>query len=423
MMKMCEKVLIFNLKKLLAQASSAGYSVTSSNSKNGIGITFQGYNDKMSLLIDTTTKFIPKAISETEVSTFEVLKEDLKETFYESLMAARELNGELFGKVLLDGQLPKFELYQEIDKITHEKLKNFSTQFIANLKVQVLAQGNLRRSEALSITNLILTNLNCGKLNKELQVKSRCFEMPQGETVLRARSLLLNDDNSYIRDFYQIGRDTLRCRCLARLIVAILNPKAYDYLRSREQLGYGVGVTFEEMGRVIGISIIVLSQESKHNYEEVGRKMKVFMDEIATKTIQDLTDDEFESFKDARIKLLSAEDLDLEVDFKRNGYEITDQEYIFDRNELAVKLTRNFTKSELQDFFKNFTAPEKIHKLSLQVIGNPKTAENLVKDNSREINLTLITEKLTEDEKVVTDIEAFQKGLNLYAVGHFVLDM
>jgi hypothetical protein len=86
----------------------------------------------------------------------------------------------------------------------------------------------------------------------------------------------------------------------------------------------GVAVQFEEKSRVIGINVLVLSQESKHAYEEVGRKMKIFMNDVSLKTIEELTDEEFESFKDARVKLLSAEDLDLNTEVKRNMYEITD---------------------------------------------------------------------------------------------------
>lgn len=414
-MKLYEKVLIFNLKKKLAQASSAGYSVTSANDKNGISLTFQGYNEKMSLLLDTTTKFMPKAVNETEASTLNVLKNEMKDSFYEQLRTSQGLNGDVMAKVLLDGHYPKFELYGEIDNISYEKLQSFTMEFFRALKVQVLVQGNMLKSETLNITNLVLANLDCEKLNEEIEIKSRCFEMPVGQTVLRVKSLLLNDDNSILRDFYQIGRDKLRDRCLARLVVAILNPKAYDYLRSKEQLGYGVGVQFEEKGRVIGVNVIVLSQESKHTYEEVGRKMKVFINEVAKKTIEELTDDEFQGFKDARIKLLSAEDLDLDTEIKRNWYEINDQEYKFDRNELAVKLTKSFTKAEFQEFFKTFFLSENVRKLSLQIIGD-KTASNLIPGD---VNLNYLTEKLDEEEKLVTDIKAFQRNLNLYSIGYF----
>jgi nardilysin len=415
MMKLYEKVLIFNLKKKLAQASSAGYSVTSANDRNGISLTFQGYNEKMSLLVDTTTKFMPKAVNETEASTLNVLKNEMKDSFYEQLRTSQGLNGDVMAKILLDGHYPKFELYDEIENISYEKLRNFTMEFFRALKVQVLVQGNMLKSETLNITNLVLTNLDCEKLNEEFEIKSRCYEMPLGETVLRVKSLLLNDDNSILRDFYQIGRDKLRDRCLARLVVAILNPKAYDYLRSKEQLGYGVGVQFEEKGRVIGVNVVVLSQESKHTYEEVGRKMKVFMNEVAKKTIEELTDDEFQNFKEARIKLLSAEDLDLDTEIKRNWYEINDQEYKFDRNELAVKLTKSFTKSEFQEFFKTFFLSENVRKLRLQIIGN-KTTSNLIPGD---VSLNYLTEKLDEDEKLVTDIKAFQRSLNLYSIGYF----
>jgi nardilysin len=421
-MKLYEKILAFNLRKKLAQASSAGYSLSLATERNGMVLTFSGYNDKMSLFVDAATKFMPKAVDETTESTFEVLKKDLKDTFYENLNTTVGFSNGVVEKLLIHESSPKHDLYHELDGISYENVKDFVAKFLKNLKVQILMQGNVKKADARAITQLILSNLKCEHLVDMFEVKSRCYQLPQGETVMRVRSLQVDDDNSIIRDYYQIGRDTLRSRCLARLVVAILNPKAYDYLRSKEQLGYGVGVQFEEKGRVIGINVLVLSQESKHTYEEVGKKMKTFMSEVALKTMNELTDEEFESFKDARVKLLSSEDLDLDTELKRNMYEITVQEYVFERNDLAVKLTKEFTKQELQEYFRSMIHPDKIRKLSTQVIGNRKKGEKETNGQDRFVGVEFITEKLNDDEKIITNFEDFHKNTYLYPIGVFQLE-
>lgn len=421
MMKVYEKILTFNLKRKLAQATSASYSMSTSTDKNGFALTFSGYNDKMSLFVDSATKFLPNALTETNESTFNILKKDLKDSFYEMLNSTAVFSNGIMEKLLIKDNFSRYELYHEIDNVTYEGLKEFAAKFFKNLKVQVLIQGNMRKSEGSAITQLVLNNLKCEHLVDMFEVKSRCYQVPQGESISRIKSLMVDDDNSLIRDYYQIGHDTLRARCLARLIVAILNPKSYDYLRSKEQLGYGVGVQFEEKGRIIGINVLVLSQESKHTYEEVGNKMRIFMNDVSLKTIEGLTDEEFESFKDARVKLLSAEDLDLNTEVSRNIYEINNQEYVFEKNELAVKLTKAFSKQELQEFFKSFTQAGNIRKLTVQVVGNRKKVEG-ADANDRFVGVEFITEKLNVDEKIITDFEAFHDTSYLYPVAGFQLE-
>lgn len=246
-------------------------------------------------------------------------------------------------------------------------------------------------------------------------MKSRGYQLPLGTNVLRMKSLMLNDDNSYIKNYYQIGPKTIRMTSLLRLLESILDPKAFDFLRSKEQLGYSVGVNVENNGEILALSIYVASQEHKHSYNEIYRKLDTFMNDIAKKAIDELTDEEFDSFKEARIKMLSAEDLEIEAEVGRNWNDIVRLEYLFSRLEKSIEITKTLSKSDLQDFFKSFTQPENMRKLSVQVIGNQQSEENsttLVKD----YNIEFLTDKLNDDESVIVNIEEFQSKLFLYPI-------
>lgn len=252
---------------------------------------------------------------------------------------------------------------------------------------------------------------------QEYELKTRGYQLPLGTNVLRMKSLLLDDDNSSIRNLYQVGPATIRKTCLLSLIESILHPKAFDYLRSKKQLGYSVGVDLENKGDVYGLCVFVSSQEHKHKFTEVQQQIETFMDEIATKAIDELTDEEFETFKEARIKMLSAEDLELDYEVGRNWREIKRLDYMFDRIELSIKVTKSLTKTDLQDFFKTFTQPENMRKLIIQVIGNqtqPESPQVNIKD--RELKVDFITNKLADDESVITSVEEFKKELFLYPV-------
>ena len=385
---------------------------------NGFGLNFNGYNDKLSLLIDMVTDFLKKCVSVTNEGNFKAIKEDLKQGYSERLLNQfGGLNAEYFTKALLKRHHTSLELYHEADNFTLEDLEHFSTKFFKKLSIEILVQGNMTRSQTLSVIEIVKTNLNVEPLSEDMELKQRCYQVPFGTTTLRIKSLQANDDNSYIKNFYQIGRDTIHIRDLTRLIEMILNPKAYDYLRTKEQLGYGVACQMEEKGGLIGISIIVLSQENKNSYKKVIAKMDHFMNEIAKKTIEELTDDEFMKFKDARIKRLLAEDLDLNTEVAKSWNEIKEHDFIFERYELSADDTRTITKSDLQDFFESFTQFENMRLFSVQVIGNPTTSGGEPENAKRgDLKLELLTEKLHENENLITDIEHFRKDLFLHPV-------
>lgn len=422
-MKVFRKVLNFYLQKQLSQATNAGYQASIYSDDHGLIMEFTGYSDKTTKLIDIVTSFLPTCLDSADSSVLETIKRDMKETFNENLTSTYTLNSDYSRKILLDHHYLDRDLHNAVDDITLETLRDFVPKFFRHMKIQVMAHGNMTKGQVLKNLNLIQTNLNCEMLMDEYEVKDRCYQMPLGASVIRMKALLKNDDNSCIRDYYQIGLDTLRTRCAARLIVIILNPKAYDYLRSKEQLGYGVACQFAENGGIIGLNVIVLSQEQKHSYAKVCEKMEIFMKEVARKTIEEMTDEEFENFKDSRIKTLLAEDLDLESEARIFWSEIKDQEYIFNRKELAAKVTKELTKADLQKFFKSFTQPENMRKLSVQVIGHATSGvEMKPNDNERELNVEFITEKISEDENVFSNIEEFQRDLLLHPVVKFKID-
>lgn len=226
-----------------------------------------------------------------------------------------------------------------------------------------------------------------------------------------------NAENSTLNYFYQIGPYSTRCDSLLQLLVSVLSPKAFDFLRTKEQLGYDVGVYAQEFANVWGLSVFVTSQESKNNFQRVLEKLETFVEEIAPKVLEELSDEDFSTFVDARVKLLTTEHLDVDDENSRNWAEISKQKYFFDRSQVIAAETAVLTKTELQEFFKSFTAPENMRRLSVQVIGNKKNEETSkeVADEAK-LKIEFLEEKLHENESLIASLEDFQSKLFLYPV-------
>lgn len=163
------------------------------------------------------------------------------------------------------------------------------------------------------------------------------------------------------------------------------------------------------------MSVVVRSQEGKNPYRKVSKEMNTFMKEICKKAIAELTDGEFSTLKEARIKSFLAEDTHLKDEVSRNWAEIKNHDYIFDRRMLCAEDMRSITKSDLQDFFDSFTQTENMRKFGIYVIGNlPESGNSTVEE--RELKLEIIHEKLNDDETVINDIEEFRRDLYLHPV-------
>lgn len=74
-------------------------------------------------------------------------------------------------------------------------------------------------------------------LLKKTLIESRARQLPIGNHYLRLKSVLPNDINSTVTNYYQIGKNTLRLMCLLELFEHIISEPLFDILRTQEQLG------------------------------------------------------------------------------------------------------------------------------------------------------------------------------------------
>ena len=231
--------------------------------------------------------------------------------------------------------------------------------------------------------------------------------MPLGSNVLRLKSLMADNDSSDIRHFYEVGSYTIRNDCLLMMLHTKLDSLSNNFANI-SYLDDPI-VSYTDYGNVLGLNLSISSQEGKISYSEVLEKIEIFMNEVSKKAIEGFTDEDFENAKQVKIKELISKDADLSHEVDRNWTEIRKFDAMFNRKEVMVETLKTLTKFELQEFFKSITQPGKMRKLSVQVIGN-KEGEEVNEDYAFEF----ITEKLSDDENLITNIEEFQRALLLH---------
>lgn len=418
----CE-MLQYESSEISSQASTAGLQSTLSVDNRALTMKFSGFNDKIETLVELFVKTIKVLNGNLQETLFNSIKNKLKKQLHNGLVNPNFLNSKFLEEALNNDNHFSYEVYKQIDKITFENFQNFILKYFQSMKAQVLAQGNITKAQTLQIVDIFRSSLSFEPFKDQVQPQIRCFKLPVGSNTIRMKSLMLESENSELMDFYQIGRETLHTRNLAEMTVSILHAKAYDVLRTKEQLGYAVACKLDKTKGVIGLKLSVGSQERKHSFAKVSERMNVFMAETVNQTILHLTDEDFEGFKASRIKSLLVEHKSSNDEFDKNWTEIIENQFVFDCNELSAKVTRNFTKPDLQDFFNSFTKTENLRKLSVQVIGNEKAYKHLVENVSdRELELEFVTEKPLDGENLIKNIVGFQNNLFIFPVKKFAIE-
>lgn len=232
---------------------------------------------------------------------------------------------------------------------------------------------------------------------------------------MRLQSLRPNDENTGITNFYQIGRETLKINVLSSILCSFLDGKAFEFLRTKNQLGYSVSL-YSTSGaeKIYGIYLVVASQEKKFKFTEVYEKMNEFIDESARTAVNEITDEEMEKLKNSLIKKLVAPDLMLLIEFLRNLEEITMMTYDFDKNRKLVEVAENLTKADLKEFFSSIFDKEEMKKISVQIIGSVDDNESDAKSKEILADYKIFIEKLSIDENLIEEPNEFRDNLFLY---------
>ena len=153
----------------------------------------------------------------------------------------------------------------------------------------------------------------------------------------------------------------------------------FEQLRTQEQLGYDVSCLKRDTNGVLGFTITVNMQATKHTPEFVDDRIEAYLETFETK-LKEMSEKDLEIEKESLTKIKLCADYSLKKEVSRNWDEIVMNEYIFDRKTREVDAIRAVKIEELREFWAKHTMKDShLRKLSIQVVGNdhrkPKLAD------------------------------------------------
>ncbi|MEE6495526.1 hypothetical protein FKM82_002072 [Ascaphus truei] len=130
-----------------------------------------------------------------------------------------------------------------------------------------------------------------------------------------------------------------------------MEEPCFDFLRTKQTLGYHVYPTCRNTSGILGFSVSVVTQATKFNSEVVDMKVEEFLVCFGEK-MENLTEEAFKTQVKALIKLKECEDTHLGEEVDRNWSEVLTQQYLFDRLQHEIDALHTFNKTDMLNWFK-----------------------------------------------------------------------
>ncbi|KAM7409400.1 hypothetical protein PAMA_001060 [Pampus argenteus] len=424
-------ILAHNLAEPAYEADVAQLEYKLVAGEHGLVIRLKGFNHKLPLLLKLIVDHLAEFTAEPGV--FAMFSEQLKKTYFNILIKPERLGKDVRLLILEHCRWSVIQKYQAVMKgLTVDDLMTFVTGLKAELYTEGLVQGNFTSTESKEFLQYFIDKLQFQPLPAEVPVLFRVVELPQKHHLCKVKSLNKGDANSEVTVYYQSGLKNLREHALMELMVMHMEEPCFDFLRTKETLGYQVYPTCRNTSGVLGFSVTVETQATKFSTEFVDAKIEEFLLGFGDR-LSGLSEEAFRTQVTALIKLKECEDAHLGEEVERNWFEVVTQQYVFDRLNREIEALKLFTQAELVSWFLEHRNASS-RKLSVHVVGfgleeNDPSEQNAVRGCSEspdnppssaygevsELNfLPTSSQSLRDTATLITDIRAFTSSLPLH---------
>lgn len=349
-----------------------GLSYSLSAFNDGLAISFDGFDEHIEELVELVLPriFEPEHTKDQfEVERRQMMLDLADVTSRQPYQHALEA----FEIVTVRGQYARSEQSSALKNaslVNFDKLRMYLVDLQAATSVTVLFTGNINRSRALSITNIIKKSLRISDEPDFVASGGKLAVLRPKENIkIQIANPIVGDTNSVTLLYYQFGVPTLAERVHLAMLQDVISRPVFDTLRTELQLGYIVSGDVVPHQSIVEFRLLV--QGTKEDPEIVEDLMELTTRNLTMK-IDSLDQSEFETRKHTMRVLLQANDTRMAQTAGRYWGQIWDRTNCFTSREMQLKYinSKDFSSPKaLLETWKKIVQPPS-RKISVMLFGS-----------------------------------------------------
>lgn len=354
-MQLYLKIFFEDIREFMYMAEMAGIDCKIASMFDKLTLTFYGFNESLPALVDSFLKKLKEFQPEKSRDLFEIKLAEMKNnviTFLKKTLYALALDNYTAG--LSSYGCDRYQYLRLVEEYNFDKFVFMARNWLKNARLEWYIAGNLLEEKAVEVA-LMGEKLLIDKPLPEDAIKNyKTIAIPlHTEYWIVDKTLNEEEQSSCLISYFQ-GRPFFDWELAdwARNAVAVdfIKESAFDYLRTKLQLGYVTNVSAANLNRVLGARFVVQSNVACP--EKVYQRINEFLEE-AWKTVKDMSEEQFKLHVNAVCVPLRQEFMNLQEESVNYWKEISKNEYMFDRKKEMVKALESLKREEVVGYFRD----------------------------------------------------------------------
>jgi insulysin len=338
-----------------AELAGLGYNIEAHG--NTIGVSVDGYNDKLPVLLRYVLEEFSK-FKVDDVARFEVIKDQVQRAYMNFRQEAPYQHANYFATYLtVERMWTADEKLKELVLLTASDVQRFLEDIRQRLHIEMLSHGNIGREESHKLLEMTEGILQSKPLAKSELVSARSLIL-EPQTNYSYTINVPNDKNvnSSIEYYTQVGNpDDAKSRATLSLLSQMASEPCFDQLRTKEQLGY---LVFSGVRKTIGSMGFRVIIQSERDSDYLESRIDEFYRVTFTNYLENMSEEEFTKQKESLIQKKLEKLKNLFDESSRYWYHIQFGTFNFRQKAEDAKVLRELTKKDIIDMFKQYISPD-----------------------------------------------------------------
>ncbi|MDK2597334.1 insulinase family protein [Pseudoalteromonas obscura] len=347
--------------KLITEAHVAGMGLELSYA-NGLVMSVSGFTDKQPVLIEKALEGLAVTPNEKQLEQaidryVRTLQNKAKQIPYYQVFGA-------YRQVTREGSFDSEALIKAAKSMTTNDFKKAQGELLSNNLVRVFGYGNYNKQDITNVVSRLETHIG-SEASQVNYVRAGFWQPKQGEVIVLQKDTDVAD--VAVIDVVVHPEPGYAQKAAALILKSHLRQKAFNILRTEEQLAYAVGAIATSIDEHSAIALFI--QTPVKDVKSMQARFDAFKLEYA-KELENLTAAEFEQIKASALANLREEPKNLAEEAQPILTDWYKNELSFDSKEQLIAAAERITMQDIKSYLHHTLLNESAPRLNIQLRGN-----------------------------------------------------